>query len=130
MLSFWLAFLYANRPYYDKDRILCMANYLFQVQEKNRLAQRGLLKRFSLNCMGHQQTIEELRAEKSEKYEELKDKRGKTEFDEWFLRYRPQDTNKNIKDYKKSSKSKSKSKSNGKSKGKTNTKTKKKGWFY
>jgi len=129
MLSFWLAFLYADRPYYDKDRILCMANYLFQVQEKNRLAQKGLLKRFSLNCMGHQTSVEELRAEKAEKYVELKDKRGKPEFDEWFLRYRPQDaikkndekdkTNKNTTD--KTKKTKSKTKKN---------KTKKKGWFY
>ena len=89
MLSFWLAFLYANRPYYDKDRILCMSKYLFDVQEKNRLAQKGLLKRFSINCMGHQETIEEMRAEKSEKYNELRDKKNSSEYEEWFLRYRP-----------------------------------------
>ena len=89
MLSFWLAFLYANRPYYDKDRILCMSKYLFDVQEKNRLAQKGLLKRFSINCMGHQETIEEMRAEKAEKYNELKDKKNSREYEEWFLRYRP-----------------------------------------
>jgi len=91
MLSFWLAFLYADRPYYDKDRILCMCNYLFEVQEKNRLAQKGLLKRFSINCMGHQETVEEMRAKKAEKFVELKNKRGHKEFDEWFLRYRPTD---------------------------------------
>jgi hypothetical protein len=91
MLSFWLAFLYANRPYYDKDRILCMSNYLFKVQEKNRLAQKGLLKRFSINCMGHQETVEEIRAEKAEKFAELKGKRNDPEYEEWFLRYRPLD---------------------------------------
>ena len=89
MLSFWLAFLYSNRPYYDKDRILCMAKYLFDVQEKNRLAQKGLLRRFSINCMGHQETIEEMRAEKSEKFNELKDNKNSEEYKEWFLRYRP-----------------------------------------
>jgi len=89
MLSFWLAFLYANRPYYDKDRILCMSKYLFDVQEKNRLAQKGLLRRFSINCMGHQETVEEMRAEKAEKYNELKDKKNSEEYEEWFLRYRP-----------------------------------------
>jgi hypothetical protein len=94
MLSFWLAFLYANRPYYDKDRILCMCEYLFDVQEKNRLTQKGLLKRFSINCMGHQETIEEMRAEKAEKYIELKDKKNSVEYDEWFLRYRPTDNDK------------------------------------
>jgi hypothetical protein len=93
MLSFWLAFLYANRPYYDKDRILCMSKYLFDVQERNRLAQKGLLRRFSINCMGHQETVEEIRAEKSRKYDELKDKKNNVEYEEWFLRYRPSDTN-------------------------------------
>ena len=91
MLSFWLAFLYADRPYYDKDRILCMANYLFEVQEKNRLSQKGLLRRFSINCMGHQETVEEMRAEKAEKYTELKGKKNDKEYEEWFLRYRPLD---------------------------------------
>jgi hypothetical protein len=89
MLSFYLAFLYADRPYYDKDRILCMSKYLFDVQEKNRLTQKGLLKRFSLKCIGHQQTLEEMRAEKSEKFVQLKDKKNTPEYEEWFLRYRP-----------------------------------------
>ena len=91
MLSFWLAFLYANRPYYDKDRILCMSKYLFDVQEKNRLAQKGLLKRFSINCIGHQETVEEMRAEKANKYNELKNKKKDAEYDSWFLKYRPTD---------------------------------------
>jgi hypothetical protein len=94
MLSFWLAFLYANRPYYDKDRILCMCTYLFDIQEKNRLSQKGLLKRFSINCMGHQETIEEMRAEKANKFNELKDKKNSPEYEEWFLRYRPSDNEK------------------------------------
>jgi hypothetical protein len=92
MLSFYLAFLYANRPYYDKDRILCMSKYLFEVQEKNRLQQKGLLKRFSISCAGHQETVEEMRAEKTEKFAELKDKKTTPEYEEWFLRYRPLDT--------------------------------------
>jgi hypothetical protein len=95
MLSFYLAFLYANRPYYDKDRIICMSQYLFNVQERNRLAQKGLLKRFSLNCIGHQPTLEEMRAIKTEKYNELKSKPTTEEYEEWFLRYRPLDNKKN-----------------------------------
>ena len=126
MLSFWLAFLYANRPYYDKDRILCMANYLFEVQEKNRLAQKGLLKRFSINCLGHQETVEEMRAEKAEKYAELKGKRSDPKYEEWFLRYRPVDKEeKNLK------KTKSYKKGNKDKKGKKKNKTKKRiGFFF
>ena len=89
MLSFYLAFIYANRPYYDRDRILCMAQYLFKVQEKNRLEQKGLLKRFSLKCIGNQDTLMSVRKHKAEMYEKLKSKKGTKEYDEWFLKYSP-----------------------------------------
>ena len=93
MLSFYLAFLYTNRPYYTEfsDRILCMSKFLFEVQQKNRLEQKGVLRRFSISCYGHQDSIEELRAEKAEKFKELKNKKGTKEYDEWFLNYRPED---------------------------------------
>ena len=128
MLSFWLAFLYSNRPYYDKDRILCMANYLFEVQEKNRLAQKGVLKRFSINCMGHQETVEEMRAEKAEKYTELKGKKDDPEYEEWFLRYRPLDT-KNEDDSNSKTGNPRKTRSNKKKKRRTKT-IKRKGIFF
>ena len=89
MLSFYLAFLFADRPYYDHDRIYCMSQYLYLVQSKNRLAQKGVLKRFSLNCVGDQSTLESMRNEKSKKFDELKDKRGSKEYEEWFLKYSP-----------------------------------------
>jgi len=93
MLSFYLAFLYSDRNYYDTERIVCMAQFLFEVQQKNRLQQKGLLRRFSISCYGHQETVEEMRAEKAEKFKELKDNKKKqsTEYEEWFLRYRPAD---------------------------------------
>jgi hypothetical protein len=132
MLSFYLAFLYADRPYYDKDRILCMSNYLFEVQEKNRLAQKGLLKRFSLECIGHQETLEEMRAEKAAKYTELKGKQNSQEYEEWFLRYRPTDklTTKNKTNKNKTNKNNKTNKTN-KNKTNKNNKTKKnKGFFF
>jgi hypothetical protein len=91
MLSFYLAFLYADRPYYKEfsDRILCMSKFLFEIQQKNRLEQKGLLKRFSIICYGHQESVTEIRAHKAEKYKELKKKRNSKEFDEWFLNYKP-----------------------------------------
>jgi len=91
MLSFYLAFLYSARKYYDTIRILCMAEFLFDVQQKNRLKQRGLLKRFSIDCYGHQETVEEMRAQKADKFKELKNEKQNPEYDEWFLRYRPGD---------------------------------------
>jgi hypothetical protein len=128
MLSFWLAFLYANRPYYDKDRILCMAKFLFEVQEKNRLSQKGLLKRFSINCIGQQETIEEMRAEKAKKYIELKNKPKDPEYEEWFLRYRPTDVKSGDKKQDKNSKD-IKTRNNKKKKRKNKT-IKRKGIFF
>jgi hypothetical protein len=111
MLSFYLAFLYANRPYYDHDRIFCMSQYLFIVQSKNRLQQKGLLKRFSLNCIGEQSTLETMRNEKTEMFEKLKDKRDTKEYEEWFLKYTPVSASKQ-KTRKSKPKSKTKTKSN------------------
>ena len=89
ILSFYLAFIYANRPYYDSERLLCMAQYLFLVQAKNRLKQKGLLKRFTINCYGRQPTLEDMRAKKNSKYEELKNNRNSPEYEKFFLKYTP-----------------------------------------
>lgn len=91
MLNFYLAFLYADREYYNEfaDRTLCMAKFLFDVQQKNRLEQKGLLRRFSITCYGHQESVSEMREHKNKIYSELKSKKGTKEFDEWFLNYKP-----------------------------------------
>ena len=96
ILSFYLLFIYINKPYYEefKEKLLCMANLLFEVQEKNRLSQKGVLKRFSIICYGHQDSVEEIRAKKAEKFNELKNKRDSNEFKEWFLNYKPHTLNK------------------------------------
>jgi hypothetical protein len=98
MLSFYLAFLYTDRPYYNIfiDRILCMSKFLFEVQQKNRLSQKGLLKRFSINCYGHQESLEEMRAAKAAKYKELKQTQNIKEYNEWFLNYTPSSGKKSL----------------------------------
>jgi hypothetical protein len=113
MLSLYLAFLYANRSYYDHERILCMAQYLFSVQSKNRLQQKGVLKRFSMNCFGKQMTLEDIRAEKTKAFERLRGKRGTKEYDLYFLRYTPGESNNRTK---KSKKENNKTKSSHKTK--------------
>jgi hypothetical protein len=92
MLSFYLSFLYTNRDYYNEfsERILCMSKFLFDVQQKNRLEQKGLLKRFSIICYGHQESVEEMRAQKAKKFKELQTKKGTPEYEEWFLNYKPE----------------------------------------
>ena len=93
MLSFYLAFAYVNRPYYDENRILCMSQYLFKVQQKNRLKQKGLLRRFSIDCYGKQHTIEQMREEKAVMYKKLKKNKNSKDYQWWFLRYSPAEKN-------------------------------------
>jgi hypothetical protein len=91
ILSFYLAFIYANEHYYNKDRLLCMAKFLFDVEQKNRLEQKGLLKRFSIDCYGKQATMEDLRSEKAKKFKELMNNKNSKEYEVWFLKYNPRE---------------------------------------
>ena len=124
MLSFYLAFIYADRPYYDKDRIICMAKYLFLTQSKNRLEQKGLLKRFSINCYGHQTTLDEIRSEKTRKFKELSKNRNSKEYEEYFLRYIPGEKGKTPKKGKKHKRATNKRKKTKKIRIQNNKKTK------
>lgn len=89
ILTFYLSFLYTKLNEYHSDRLLCMAQFLYDVEEKNRLNQKGLLKRFTMKCIGKQPTIEDMRAEKAVKFKELKNNRNCNEFERLFLRYIP-----------------------------------------
>ena len=91
MLTFYLAFLYTNNSEVEgyNERILCMSQFLFDVEQSNRLSQKGLLKRFSMSCYGKQPTLESMRAEKTRQFELLKKKRDSYEYQRLFLKYHP-----------------------------------------
>jgi len=96
-----------------------MSEFLFRVQEKNRLRQKGLLKRFSIDCYGKQHTKEDIKAEKANNFKKLKNKRGTKEWDWYFLRYVPHE------EYEAQFEKKNKKKTKKKSKKKTKKKNKK-----
>ena len=93
MLSFYLAFYYADKPYYDKTKIMCFSKMLFDVQKKNRLSQKGVLRRFSITCYGKQGTLADMRNKKTEMFNELKGKRDSKQYEQWFLKYQPGEKN-------------------------------------
>ena len=97
IMSFYLAFLFVQTAYYFHDRILCMSKYLFELEQRNRLSQNGLLKRFGPKCIGHQETMENIRAKKTTKFLELKQDRTSKEFLTFFLKYSPADEDKSKK---------------------------------
>ena len=87
MLSLYLAMIYTDKPYYDVARILCMCKHLYDIQQHNRLKQTGLLRRFGLTCYGKQETLDDIKAAKAEKYQTLN--HNDPEYEEWFLKYSP-----------------------------------------
>jgi len=91
ILAFYLSFLYANMPHYDKDRLLCIAMFLFQLKQHNRLEQTGIVKNFSIDCYGKQTTLEDIRSDKTEKFKELGNDRNSKEYLMRFLKYIPGD---------------------------------------
>lgn len=88
LMTFYLAFYYTSNNKDYKTRIFCMATQLFELTQK-RLEEEGILKRFSTTCLGDQKTLISMRAEKTQKREELKNKRGTEEFESWFLNFNP-----------------------------------------
>jgi hypothetical protein len=88
IMSLYLCFIYVDSDLHA-IRLLCMAKYLFDIQERNKLNQKGILKRFVNKCYGTQETIESIRSEKSNKYKELKSAPHSREYQEWFLKYTP-----------------------------------------
>ena len=89
ILSFYLLFLYINRPYYDRDRLLCMSQYIYDLQYDNLTNNDGMFKRFSKPCIGKQVTLKDIKDVKSHMFNKLKNKKGTREYDEWFLNYNP-----------------------------------------
>jgi hypothetical protein len=89
MLHLYFSFLYADKPYYDHTRIICMCNFLFNVQQENKLSQKGVLKRFSTTCYGHQEQLEEMKLKRSKLYKKLKGNPEDPEYKFNFFNYKP-----------------------------------------
>lgn len=95
MLNMYLIFIYSNEKHLNNNRIMCMASFIFDLHQKNRLNQKGIFRRFGLPCIGIQETLMDIRRKRSEKYEELKKeniKESEKEFEKHFLRYIPSKT--------------------------------------
>lgn len=87
LLAFYFGFLYADLPHFNEKRILCMAELLFKAMHENVFNQKGLLKRFPLNCYGKHETLRTARAHKWNIRKQLK--RGTVAYNRWFFQYNP-----------------------------------------
>jgi hypothetical protein len=87
LFSYYLAFIYSSRNYLDEQQILCLCSTLFHLQEKNRITNKGIFRRFNINCYGTQKQLKDIRAEKNKMFDTLKP--GTKQYNEWFLKYVP-----------------------------------------
>ena len=107
ILSLYLVFLYTNNELYDIDKIK-ITSYMYQtIYNQYKSKNKGILKLYTVDCLGKQLTFEDILERKKEAFNKYK--KGTIEYDKWFLRYTPSKTNKKVKS-KKTKKKKVKSK--------------------
>jgi len=98
MCNLFLAMYYSKQSKHNQERILCMTQYLSDLQMKNRLNKKGILKRFSSDCYGYQETIQEIKLKKELLFKGFKRDRVKKSnplYEKYFLKYTP--TNRTVK---------------------------------
>ena len=64
------------------------------MEQHNHLDQSGILKRYSIDCYGKQETLEDMRSTKTEMFKEFKDSgisKDSKEYKMWFFKYNPTD---------------------------------------
>lgn len=87
MMSLYLTFIYNDNKNYNHDRILCTAEMLNSIYLKNRSSRKGILRNYTVNCIGEQETLEDILSRKTEIYKNIK--KGDSKYDRYFLRYIP-----------------------------------------
>jgi hypothetical protein len=96
ILRFYLGFMYTSSGADYKitpEVVLCACDALMNLQKHYLFTQKGILKRFSLNCNGPQPTLIDLLRKKTQKRKEFRKKKMRkvnvTEYNKWFLNYTP-----------------------------------------
>ena len=89
MLYMYYKFYHIDKPYYNPSRILCMTQFLFQIQVENKYSQEGVLTRFPMKCYGYQPQLEEIKNKKSKIYEKYKNDKSSEEYQNNFFKYDP-----------------------------------------
>jgi hypothetical protein len=79
----------------EVDKILCITQLLFDLMHKKNNFNKGLYRRFNINCYGRQLMMTDIRGQKTEKFNELKHYKFNStpkdyeKYEEWFLNYKP-----------------------------------------
>jgi len=87
MMSLYLIFIFADNPTYDTSRIMCTANMLQKIYERNKFKNSGLLKVYTIECLGEQETFEDILLKKRDAFKKVK--KTDTKYEKWFMKYIP-----------------------------------------
>ena len=85
MLNFLLALYFTTH----NPNMYCMAYHMLFVQQKTKLLQNGILKRFNSSCNGRQLTLGDMKAEKARIIELYRNKVKDEEYDLHMFKYVP-----------------------------------------
>jgi hypothetical protein len=100
ILSLYLAIIYTNINNDEMDDILCSSQRLFTLLIKNKNFNKGLYRRFNINCYGIQKMMADIMKNKSNMYAKFKHKNTdkiSEEYQKVFLNYIPNMHNNNNK---------------------------------
>jgi hypothetical protein len=95
ILQFFFAILYGSRHFLEmvpEQRFVCVAEHLLKLANDNMSRRYKLLT--PITCIGKQKTLIDMRIEKSELYNKVKNNKNSREFLEYFFQYNPNENNK------------------------------------
>jgi len=90
ILQFFFAILYGTHHFLEmvpEQRFVCVAEHLLKLANDNMSRRYKLLT--PISCIGKQKTLIDMRIEKSELYNKVKDNKNSREFLEYFFQYNP-----------------------------------------
>lgn len=84
ILSIYYALTFLSFNFFNIHKILSYCYLLHNIKET-----KGICRRFYLPCIGNQESIEDLRAERNLKYKIYKKTKSKKIYNEYFFQYKP-----------------------------------------
>lgn len=93
ILSIYYAIEYLNESSINIVNILSYCYLLESIHSNNKT---NILKRFYLPCIGHQDTIEDIRKERDKKYIKYRKNKKSAEYQKWFFKYYPKTQKKKV----------------------------------
>jgi hypothetical protein len=90
IMQFFFAYIYSGASEDETNEILCVAQHLIDVANKRKERRFDILT--PMNCIGNQDTIIDIKADKAELYAKLEKNKSSVDFLRYFFTYNPSDS--------------------------------------